>query len=117
AREIYEHPEGADADVRAASLSVVASNGSVDDFEQFVARAAATDNPQEQIRYLYALGDFPSEELALQATELALSNAIRAQNGPFVVQRALRNREHGAAVWAYVRDNWERARKRFSPSL
>jgi puromycin-sensitive aminopeptidase len=117
AREIYEHPEGADADVRAASLSVVASNGSADDFEQFVARAAATANPQEQIRYLYALGDFPSEALALQATELALSDAIRAQNGPFVVQRALRNREHGAAVWAFVRDNWERARARFSPSL
>jgi puromycin-sensitive aminopeptidase len=116
ARETYERG-GADADVQAASISVVASNGTVDDFEQFVTRAAATANPQEQIRYLYALGDFPSEELALRATELALSDAIRAQNGPFVVQRALRNREHGAAVWAFVRDNWERALTRFSPSL
>ena len=116
AREIYERG-GADADVQAAAISVVAGNGGVDDFEQFVDRAGATANPQEQIRYLYALGNFPSEELALRATELALSDAIRAQNGPFVVQRALRNREHGAAVWAYVRDNWERALKRFSPSL
>ena len=53
----------------------------------------------------------------LRAADLALSDAIRAQNGPFVVQRALRNREHGAAVWAFVRDNWDRVTARFSPSL
>ena len=34
-----------------------------------------------------------------------------------MIQRALRNREHGAAVWAFLRDNWERAQTRFSPSL
>ncbi len=81
------------------------------------ARSAATDNPQEQLRYLYSLGDFPTEELVLRAAELALSDDIRAQNGPFVVQRALRNRDHGAAAWAFVRDNWDRLTARFSPSL
>ena len=117
AREVDERPAGADADVQAAAVSVVASNGSVDDFERFLERAASTTNPQQQLRYLYALGDFPSEALALRAAELALSTEVRAQNGPFVVQRALRNREHGAAVWAFLRDNWERAQTRFSPSL
>ena len=95
AREIYERG-GADADVQAAAISVVASNGTADDFDEFVARAAQTANPQEQLRYLYSLGDFPTEELVLRAAELALSDEIRAQNGPFVIQRALRNREHGA---------------------
>jgi puromycin-sensitive aminopeptidase len=117
AREVYEHPEGADADVQAATISVVASNGTADDFEAFRLRAAETTNPQEQIRYLYSLAEFPSEELALHAAELALSDEIRAQNGPFVIQRALRNREHGAVVWAFVRDNWERVLRRFSPAL
>ncbi|HUI48602.1 MAG TPA: M1 family aminopeptidase [Acidimicrobiia bacterium] len=114
-REIYERG-GADADVQAAAISVVASNGGADEFEQFLARAGATTNPQEQLRYLYALGDFPKEELALRAAELAMSD-IRAQNGPFVLQRALRNREHGSAVWAFLRDNWDRAIGHFSPSL
>ena len=116
AREIFERG-GADADVQAAAISVVAGNSGVDEFEQFVERAAATTSPQEQLRYLYSLGEFPSEELVLRATDLALSDAIRAQNGPFVVQRALRNRDHGAAVWAFVRDNWGRVTTRFSPSL
>ncbi len=116
AREIYARG-GADADVQAAAISIVASTGTADDFDQFLARAAATANPQEQLRYLYSLGDFPTEDLVLRALELALSNDIRAQNGPFVVQRALRNRDHGPAAWRFVRDNWERARTRFSPSL
>ena len=40
-----------------------------------------------------------------------------AQNAPFLMQRALRNRDHGAAAWAFVRDNWDRLRGRFSPNL
>ncbi len=116
AREICERG-GADADVQAAAISVVASNGTADDFERFVERAAGTTNPQEQLRYLYSLGDFPTEELVLRAAELALSAEVRPQNGPFMVQRALRNREHGAAAWAFVRDSWQRVLDRFSPSL
>ncbi len=116
AREVYERG-GADADVQAAAIAVVAGTGSADDFERFLARSAEAANPQEQLRYLYSLGDFPSEELVLRAAERALSDDIRAQNGPFVIQRALRNREHGPVVWAFVCDNWERALRRFSPSL
>ncbi len=115
-REVFDRG-GADADVQAASISVVASNGTSDDFEQFVSRSGATINPQEQLRYLYSLGDFPTEDLVLRSVELALSDDVRPQNGPFVVQRALRNRDHGPAAWALVRDSWDRLTKRFSPSL
>jgi hypothetical protein len=34
-----------------------------------------------------------------------------------VLQRALRNSEHGPAVWVFVRDRWEDIRGRFSGSL
>ncbi len=116
AREVYDRG-GADADVQTAAISVVASHGSLDEFTQYVERSGATNSPQEQLRYLYALGEFPTEELVVCAADLALSDAVRAQNGPFVLQRALRNRDHGAAAWAFVRDNWGRVTTRFSPSL
>ncbi len=115
-REVFDRG-GADADVQAAAISVVAGDGSTDDFDQFVERSGVTDNPQEQLRYLYSLGEFPTEELVLRSVELALSDRVRAQNGPFMVQRALRNRDHGPAAWAFVRDNWDRLTTRFSPSL
>ena len=109
-----------DADVAAACVSVVASNGSGDDFDDYVrraTRASSDSSPQEQLRYLYALGDFPAEELVLGADELALSETVKAQSAPFVLQRTLRNREHGPAAWAFVRDNWSAVRERCGGSL
>src|SRR5262249_11243333 len=97
AREVYANPAASDADVQSAVIAVGAGDGTSDAFDEFLERAAATSSPQEQLRYLYALGDFPAEVLALRAAELTLTDEIRAQTGPFVVQRALRNRDHGAA--------------------
>ncbi len=116
ARESYASGDS-DPDVTAASIAIVASTGDADTFTEYVDRAQAAVTPQEQLRYLYALGTFPTEELVLRAVAHAISDAVRAQNGPFVVQRALRNREHGPAVWAYVRDHWTDVRARFSGSL
>jgi puromycin-sensitive aminopeptidase len=116
AREIEERG-GADADVEAACVNVVAGAGSQADFERFLDHARKPANPQQQLRYLYALADYPTDELVIQALEFALSEAVRSQNGPFVVQRALRNRDHGAAAWAFVRDHWDDITARFSPTL
>jgi puromycin-sensitive aminopeptidase len=116
AREIDDRG-GADADVASACVNVVASAGSEDDFQRFLARSNDSSSPQEQLRYLYALGDFPDEALVLQAVEHALSDSVRSQNGPFVFQRALRNRSNGAGAWAFLRDHWDQTRDRFSATL
>ena len=110
---------GADADVAGRRRSASSrAHGDADDFDEFVDRGPAPPrHPQEQLRYLYSLGDFPTEELVLRAAELAMSDAVRAQNGPFVSSGALRNREHGPRVWAFVRDHWDASRARFCPSL
>jgi puromycin-sensitive aminopeptidase len=117
AREVVARPQRGDADIVAACISVVASVGTVDDFETFWQRAEASTSPQEQLRYLYALGEFPDEMLVLRTAALANSDAMRAQSAPFVLQRALRSREHGPAAWAFVRDHWDELRSRFSPGL
>ena len=117
AREI-EGAGGSDADVTAACLTVVSATGTDDDFERFVGESSdSTRSPQEQLRYLYALANFPVEHLVLRAAEFALSDAVRPQNGPFVLARALRNRRQGPIAWAYVRDHWDDIRQRFSASL
>ena len=46
-----------------------------------------------------------------------LSDAVRPQNTPFVLQRALRNRDHGPAAWMFVRDNWNDVTGRMSGAL
>jgi puromycin-sensitive aminopeptidase len=116
AREAYR-AAGVDPDVAAASVNIVAGAGDTATFDEFIARADSAATPQEQLRYLYALGSFPTEALVLRAVDLALSDAVRPQNGPFLVQRALRNRQHGPAAWVAVRNRWDEMRDRFSASL
>jgi puromycin-sensitive aminopeptidase len=116
ARETYSAP-GVDPDVAAASVVIAATAGDAATFDDYIARADAAATPQEQLRFLYALGTFPTEELVLRAVDLALSDAVRPQNGPFLIQRALRNRRHGPAAWVQVRDRWTEIRGRFSSSL
>jgi puromycin-sensitive aminopeptidase len=108
---------GTDPDVASASVAIVAASGDDEQFDEFVGRAATASTPQAQLRYLYSLGSFPTAELALRAAQHAMSDAVRPQNGPFVIQRALRNRENGPLVWAFVRDHWDEVRARFSASL
>jgi puromycin-sensitive aminopeptidase len=108
---------GTDPDVASASVAIVAAAGDDEAFDEYVGKAAAASTPQAQLRYLYSLGTFPTAELTLRAARHAMSDAVRPQNGPFVIQRALRSREHGPLVWAFVRDHWDEVRGRFSASL
>ncbi|MDQ1508518.1 MAG: puromycin-sensitive aminopeptidase, partial [Actinomycetota bacterium] len=118
ARARETDPDSAtDPDVASACVAIVASAGDDETFDDYVRRAAAARTPQAQLRYLYALGAFPTADLALRAARYAMSDDVRPQNGPFVIQRALRNREHGPLVWAFVRDHWDEVRARFSGSL
>jgi puromycin-sensitive aminopeptidase len=112
-----EADSNTDPDIASACVAIVAATGDDETFAEYVRRAAAETTPQGQLRYLYALGAFPTEALALRAARHALSDDVRPQNGPFVIQRALRNREHGPAVWVFLRDHWDEVRARFSGSL
>jgi aminopeptidase N len=116
ARQVYGAGD-VDPDVTAACIAVVAGAGDEPTFDDFLARSHRATTPQEQLRYLYALGAFPTEALVLRTVGLALSDDVRPQNGPFMIQRALRNREHGPAAWVAVRERWSEVRSRFSGSL
>jgi puromycin-sensitive aminopeptidase len=120
AREVharYVAGHEADPDVVAACVSIVAHHGTDDDFDTFVERFRAATTPQEQLRYLYALGQFPTEALVRRALDLALSDEVRTQSAPFLLQRAIRNRDHGALAWAFVRDHWDTLVDRFPSNL
>jgi puromycin-sensitive aminopeptidase len=101
-----------DPDVAAAAVSIVASVGTEADWERYVERFRTTDSPQEQLRYLYALGLFPSAELAERTLALCLDE-VRSQNAPFVVFHLLANREVNALVWEWTKARWDELIDRF----
>jgi puromycin-sensitive aminopeptidase len=120
AREVHSRAlakDDVDPDVVAACISVVSHHGTDDDFDAFVDRFRNAITPQEQLRYLYALGQFPREHLVQRALDLAVSDQVRTQSAPFLLQRALRNRDNGTYAWAFVRDHWDTFIERFPANL
>jgi puromycin-sensitive aminopeptidase len=49
----------------------------------------------------------------LRILEMTLTDAVRSQDGPYLVRRVLWNREHAATAWLFVMDNWDALNARF----
>ncbi len=112
-RGIWESPDGVHPELVVAATSVVASVGGTAEFDRFLAAFRDASTPQEQLRNLYALAEFPSAELVQRACELALSSEVRSQNAPFLLNRCIANRDHGELAWDFVRRHWDEANERF----
>ncbi|MGI9595292.1 MAG: M1 family aminopeptidase [Acidimicrobiales bacterium] len=110
-------PELIDAALMAASVDVVAANGDETDFDDFVAAWKSAETPQEEVRYLYALVDFPDPDLVARVYQLILDGEIRSQNAPLMLGRALANRHAGRQTWAFIVENWDRLTERFAAGL
>jgi puromycin-sensitive aminopeptidase len=119
ARAIHElylaNSETVDPELVAAALAVIADSGTRDEFQAFVDRWRAADNPQEELRYLYALPRFHDDASFEELLDLSLTE-VRTQNAPFLLGRALTNRTHGALAWEFVRKNWPTLLERFPSS-
>jgi puromycin-sensitive aminopeptidase len=107
--------EGAPVDpsVLAASIAIVAATGGADDFDGFVRRMKGAATPQEELRYLYALCGFSDAALLQRLLDMTVSDDIRTQNAPYVIARAMANRDQGPLAWSFVRGHWAELNERF----
>ncbi|MCU1399626.1 MAG: putative Peptidase rane alanine aminopeptidase [Acidimicrobiales bacterium] len=101
-----------------AATTVVAAFGDQQDWDRFADGFRTAENPQAQLRNLYALADFDDADLIRQTCEFAFSGEVRTQNAPYLLQRCVANRAHGAVAWKIVRTNWTAANEMFpNPSI
>jgi puromycin-sensitive aminopeptidase len=113
-----EDPSAVDPAVTAAVVGVVAANGDAEVYERYVQRFKDATTPQEQLRYLYALADFPDEALMARTLEFLLGPDVKTQNAPFALARCILNRERGEQAWRFVREHWDHANAAFpNPSI
>lgn len=110
-------PELMDASLLAASVAVVAANGDETDFNDFIDSWKAANTPQEELRYLYALADFPDPDLVSRIYTLILDGEIRSQNAPMLLGRALLNRHAGRQTWGFITENWTKLNDLFADGL
>ena len=112
AREVLAM-DSPDAELRSASVKVVAANGDDDDFATFREGFESAADPQSEMRYLYALPSFSGEAQIQTLIDMALDGSIRSQNAPFVLAQAMMNREHGPMVWSQVKSSWDQVNNQF----
>lgn len=99
-------PAAIDAELAAASAAVVAATGDGADYERMLDQFRSGATPQVQLRHLYLLGEFESEELMARTLDFALSSEVKSQNAGFLLRAAIGNVHHGRAAWEYVRRRW-----------
>ena len=102
-----------DPELRSAAVKIVAANGTADDFATFRAGFENAEDPQAEIRNLYALPGFPGADQIAEVTAMALDGSIRTQNAPFVLAQAMMNRANGPATWQAVKGAWDDINERF----
>jgi puromycin-sensitive aminopeptidase len=102
-----------DPALAAAAAGVLADVGHAEDYEAFFDRFTHAADPQEEQRYLYLLADFEDPDLYQRTLDLTLTDRVRSQNAPYLVRRALTNRQRGADGWRWLTEHWDEAVARF----
>jgi puromycin-sensitive aminopeptidase len=99
-------------DLVPAVVAITAAGGGEAEYTEFLGQFRAPATPQEQIRYLYALADFPNRGLMQRTLDLCMSE-VRTQNAPFAINTALGNRVAGDVAWDFVTSRWDELAARF----
>jgi puromycin-sensitive aminopeptidase len=106
-----------DANLADAVVAIGARVGNATRHRRFVEEVARSTSPQEQRRFLLALGEFRDEKLIDKTLALTLSNTTPVQDVVFVLVRLLANPSAKERSWKFVMRRWDRLRKRIPPLL
>lgn len=111
ARELFaayeKNTDSVDRNLIPALVSIIAHTGDVGDYEKFVAKFKNAQTPQEETRYLFALANFPDEELIERTLELTLHGEVRTQNAPYLMRGILLNRQARDKAWSFLKARWD----------
>ncbi len=92
--------------VAGAIVKAAATNGDETLFDALGAAADRAESPEEQYRYLHALGDFRDPALVDRGLRRALSPQLRSQDTAIYLAQFLTNPNARPPAWAFVQANW-----------
>jgi puromycin-sensitive aminopeptidase len=105
--EYTKNPAAVDPNVLPALIAILAHAGDATRYEEFCERFRAATTPQEERRYLYALGAFQSPDLLVRTLEKTINGEFRTQDAPFMVRLILMNIAGRDMAWEFVKKNWD----------
>jgi aminopeptidase N/puromycin-sensitive aminopeptidase len=92
--------------VAGAIVKAAATHGDAALFDGLAAAAERAASPEEQYRYLYALGDFRDPALVDRGLQRSLSPQLRSQDTSIYLAQFLVNPAARGRAWAFITANW-----------
>jgi puromycin-sensitive aminopeptidase len=108
-----DRPGAVDAGVLAAVIHILAHTGDSARYDDFVRRFREAKTPQEEQRYLQALGGFRPAPLVARTLVRCLDGEVRTQDAPLLLRNMLYGVDSRALTWQFVQANWERMSKAY----
>ena len=99
-------------DTARATLRVVADQNEHGTYEKYLESYRSATSPQGQVRYLYALADFPDPQIIMDAFEKCFTE-FRSQDAVYFISTLLSNSQAGGQVWRALSARWDEALSRF----
>ena len=105
------------ADVVSAALRIFVATGGEREWSLVADHYRNNDNPQEKLRFLYALAETREPSLVARTLDLAAGNEVRSQDAPFLIGAVLSQPSSTRAGWDWLMAHWDRITSRFPASL
>jgi puromycin-sensitive aminopeptidase len=110
ARELYaqyeKDPTSVERNLVPALVSIVAHTGTGADYDKFYSRFKNAQTPQEETRYLFALGAFRQPDLIDRTLQMTISGEVRTQNAPYLMRGILLNKNAREKAWSFMKQHW-----------
>ena len=95
-----------DPTVASAVTAVAAEHGDARLFDALIAASARAASPDEQYRYLFALGRFRDPALVDRGLARVLTDDIRSQDAAIYLDQFLVNPAVHERAWSFVKEHW-----------
>ncbi len=102
-------------DLTTAVARVIAAGGGTDEWELLYSHYKEAKTPQDEVRYLDALGGFSERALLQLSVDLAFSGEVRSQDAPFLVAGILSRRDGCTVAWEAMEHRWDEMLDRWPP--
>jgi len=102
-----QDPRSVDPNLISALVSILACTGDLNRYHDFSQRMGKAVTPQEERRFLFALASFRDPKMLEKTLASTQTDAIRTQDGPFVVGAVLMNVHGREIAWDFLKRNWE----------
>jgi hypothetical protein len=100
-------------DLATAVAQVVAAAGAEPEWEVLYSHYKRAATPQDEVRYLHALGGFSGADLLRRSLELAFSGEVRSQDAPYLLMVILGRRQGCLLAWEAIEAHWDEMQARW----